>query len=205
MAERDKDPPAEKLQRFRFRVVAPDGRELVSDVAHVRFPAKMSSEPGFRVTEILVGAKAKKQGVLKGEDTGEKGKDRFGALALEYELRSPRDAATGQPSGKRQHSALSVVKEWGAASPQLFQALVTNELLETVDIDCYGVLESGEKGLVHKVKLTNASVSAIAQRGGGEAGPHELETVDFTFEKIEHLSAAGGGLAGDAARDPAPG
>ena len=30
---------AERVQRFRFRVVAPDGRELVSDVVQVQFPA----------------------------------------------------------------------------------------------------------------------------------------------------------------------
>jgi len=198
MAERDKDAPGEKLQRFRFRVVAPDGRELVSDVAHVRFVAKMAAEADFRVTEIFVAAKGKKQGALKGESTREKREDRFAALALDYELRSPRDPATGQASGKRQHSPLSVVKEWGAASPQLFQALVTNEVLETVDIDCYGVLESGEKALVHKVKLSNATVTSIGQSGGGEAGPRELETVAFTFEKIEHLTPAGATLASDA-------
>lgn len=31
----------------------------------------------------------------------------------------PRDAATGQASGKRQHKPISVVKEFGAASPML--------------------------------------------------------------------------------------
>ena len=30
-----------------------------------------------------------------------------------------RDVATGQASGKRQHKPISVVKEWGAASPML--------------------------------------------------------------------------------------
>ena len=180
----------EKVQRFRFRVVSPDGRELLSDVAHVVFPA-----PPFRVTEIFVAARGQRMGALKGESTGEKNKNQFAALSLEYELRSPRDAASGQPSGKRQHSPVSIVKEWGAASPQIFQALANNEVLGTVDIDCYGVLEDGKTGLVHKLKLSNAAVSSIEQRG--DAGGRDLETVAFTFQKIEQLSPAGTVLASD--------
>src|SRR5438874_4351293 len=34
-----------------------------------------------------------------------------------YEVKSPRDIATGQASGKRQHGSITIVKEWGAASP----------------------------------------------------------------------------------------
>ena len=36
-----------------------------------------------------------------------------------YEVKGPRDVATGQASGKRQHGSITIVKEWGAASPQL--------------------------------------------------------------------------------------
>ena len=32
---------------------------------------------------------------------------------------TPRDAASGLPTGKRQHAPMTIVKEWGAASPQL--------------------------------------------------------------------------------------
>lgn len=32
---------------------------------------------------------------------------------------APRDAATGMASGKRMHKPFTIVKEWGAASPQL--------------------------------------------------------------------------------------
>jgi hypothetical protein len=35
-----------------------------------------------------------------------------------YEVK-PRDSASGMASGKRMHKPLTVVKEWGAASPQL--------------------------------------------------------------------------------------
>jgi len=32
---------------------------------------------------------------------------------------SPRDSASGMATGKRQHAPVKIVKEWGAASPQL--------------------------------------------------------------------------------------
>jgi hypothetical protein len=32
---------------------------------------------------------------------------------------SPRDAASGQATGKRMHKPMTIVKEWGAASPKL--------------------------------------------------------------------------------------
>ena len=34
-------------------------------------------------------------------------------------MKSPRDVATGMASGKRQYAPIKIVKEWGAASPQL--------------------------------------------------------------------------------------
>jgi hypothetical protein len=39
--------------------------------------------------------------------------------AAQYQVISPRDAASGQASGKRMHKPFTIVKEWGAATPQL--------------------------------------------------------------------------------------
>lgn len=39
-----------------------------------------------------------------------------------YQIKAPRDMATGQASGRRMHKPLTVVKEWDAASPQLMAA-----------------------------------------------------------------------------------
>lgn len=36
-----------------------------------------------------------------------------------YRVTSPRDSASGQASGKRQHRPVTFIKEWGAATPQL--------------------------------------------------------------------------------------
>lgn len=49
------------------------------------------------------------------------------AVAYYHEVRQPRDASTGQASGKRVHSPVTVTKLWGASSPLIFRALVANE------------------------------------------------------------------------------
>jgi hypothetical protein len=49
----------------------------------------------------------------------ERGKPIESAMNFEHEVKSPRDVATGQASGKRQHGSIKIVKEWGAATPQL--------------------------------------------------------------------------------------
>ena len=36
-----------------------------------------------------------------------------------YSVKCPRDPASGQASGKRMHKPMTIVKEWGAATPQL--------------------------------------------------------------------------------------
>ena len=36
-----------------------------------------------------------------------------------YMVVNPRDAATGLPTGKRQHNPMTIVKEWRAATPEL--------------------------------------------------------------------------------------
>src|ERR1700758_2744129 len=85
--------------------------------------------------EFYVSITGKKQGRFKGESTGvgrRTTKDRIPGLRFEFETISPRDAASGLPPGKRQHKPVVITKEWGAASPQLYQALVTNEVLSTV-------------------------------------------------------------------------
>ena len=37
----------------------------------------------------------------------------------QYTITGPRDASSGQASGKRMHKPMTIVKEWGAATPQL--------------------------------------------------------------------------------------
>ncbi len=45
-----------------------------------------------------------------------------------YTVKGPRDSASGQATGKRQHGPVTFVKEWGAATPQLSAMRATWDL-----------------------------------------------------------------------------
>ena len=47
------------------------------------------------------------------------GKPLDAQAAANHEIKSPRDLATGQASGKRMHKPITITKEWSASSPLL--------------------------------------------------------------------------------------
>ena len=47
------------------------------------------------------------------------GKPLDAKAAASHEIKSPRDLATGQASGKRMHKPVTITKEWSASSPLL--------------------------------------------------------------------------------------
>jgi type VI secretion system secreted protein Hcp len=95
--------------------------------------------------------------------------------AVSHEIVSPRDPASGLPTGKRQH----------ASTPLFLNALVNNETLTSVLI---GLLRNGSQAAT--IKLTNASVSNYVQHGG-------YVTISFTYQKIEWTWVDGGITASD--------
>lgn len=112
-------------------------------------------------------------------------------VRYQYTVSSPRDAATGMATGKRQHSPVVITKEWGASSPQFYQALTTNEVLKSVLIEFIRTGPDGRDAVFQTVTLTNASVSRINQFvnaapiAGVPPDERALEEISFTFQKIE--------------------
>lgn len=132
--------------------------------------------------------KGTKQGDLKGESG--KNQNNIPVLGFSYNVQSPRDLATGQASGKRQHKPVTVFKEWGVISPQLMEAIVTGERLTSVIIDEVRTNSKGIEVVYMEIRLTNATVSEITiEPERSDDQPiwmnKEIEQVSFTFEKIE--------------------
>lgn len=149
--------------------------------------------------EFYVTIEGKQQGAFKGESLRETGKDKLTGLSFNHTITAPRDQQTGRASGSRQHGAITFSKEWGAATPQIFQAMVTNEVLPSVLFEFFHSNEEGELEVYHTINLTNATVSKVDySTGGGSVGgessargssthdTHEIETVSFSYERIEH-------------------
>jgi len=154
---------------------------------------------------INVSVKAAKQGEFKAEGGREKAADRIEVMGFAYEVTSPRDAASGQASGKRQHKPVQITKAVGASSPQFFQALTTNEQLQNVVLEFTKADKNGEEYVFFTIKLVNATVSSIRQytppnaTGGKDAAGAAVpvEEISFTFQRIEMESKDGKTMAVD--------
>jgi type VI secretion system secreted protein Hcp len=137
---------------------------------------------------FYLSVKAAKQGDLKGESG--KNKNKIPILGFSYGVQSPRDLASGQASGKRQHKPVTVFKEWGVISPQLFEALVNNENLTSVIIDEIRTDPTGKEAVYMEIRLTNATLMEITidpQRLEDQPvwTDKEIEQLSFIFQKIE--------------------
>jgi type VI secretion system secreted protein Hcp len=145
--------------------------------------------------EFYVTIEGTKQGKFKGDNRSKAHKDQITGLAFDYEITSPRDPASGLPTGKRQHKPVTITKRLGAATPQLFQALVTNEVLKSVKIEFEKISSSGKEYVYHRITLTDATISDIHQHAAADT--RELEEVSFTFHKIEIENVDGKTIAID--------
>ena len=143
--------------------------------------------------DIFVAAEGTRMGRFVGELPGQKGmENKFQAISFEHEVKSPRDIASGQPSGRRQHQPIKLTKRVGASSPQFFAAIATNEVLRAVTIDFLGTDAKGQRFIAYQILLTTASVSNIRQYWRPlpiptpalpTAGDH-LEEISLTYQRI---------------------
>ena len=140
-----------------------------------------SAAVNVRITMAVVG---KAQGAFKGDDFSfaKNSAGLINVLAFSAELNSPRDAATGLPTGKRQWKPVVATHLLGGSSPQFMGAAAENEVLNSVVINFYHSDRAGKEINYYRVVLTNATVSNIRQYSfGGDV----LEDDSFTFQKIE--------------------
>lgn len=108
---------------------------------------------------------------------------------------SPRDAASGLPTGRRQHQPIVITKPVDAASPQIFQALVDNENLPTVVIEFERASQSGGVEIYYRVELTNASIAGVRKNFGTIDG--DTETISIAYQSITEENTLEGTIAED--------
>jgi type VI secretion system secreted protein Hcp len=138
--------------------------------------------------KAYVSIRGTKQGQFKGESSDPKS-DLIPIVDFQNRVTLPIDLSSGTASGKRQHSPVTITKEWGASSPQFFQALSTSEILETVSMEFFRPASNGKEEVFFTIVLTKAFVCEIRQFIGSAPGSpdaaNELEAISFTYQKIE--------------------
>ena len=155
--------------------------------------------------EFYVTIEGSKQGRLSGETAREAHQGKLAGIGFSYEVTSSRGAASGRASRKREHGPVTFTKEWGAASPQLFQALITNEVLTSALFEFVRTNDVGVEHVFQTIKLTNASVTSIHQYvaalDDAELENPELEDVALSFRDIEITNVDGKTVASDSEGD----
>lgn len=142
--------------------------------------------------------KGTKQGAIKGGTT-EKGQEgKIKVYGMLHGIRSPRDRASGLPTGKRMHGQLQIVIGLDKAIPLLYNALCSNENLASWELQYWSAVHKGSSSTAagtghantYKVELTNAnlaSIEAITATTGVL-----MYLVCFTYQKIEWTWVDGG-------------
>ena len=146
--------------------------------------------------------KGSKQGMFEGEGGGKAKAKGIPLLGYSLGASAPHSAGSGQATGKRVYEPLSIAKKVGPASIQFFKALVSGEILLDVELTVYKTGKSGKETAYFRITLNNALVSAFEHEPGvsysGDPGDtSEVESIDFSFEKIKLENLAAGTSAED--------
>ena len=146
--------------------------------------------------------KGQKQGNIKGGVTQKGREGKILVMAFSHEIHSPRDPASGLPTGKRIHQPFVITKEIDKSSPLLYSALVNNETLTGWELQCFAAKSAGLEVNNYTVTLTNASIAAINSIMLNNKVPENtkmpmMEEVSFTYQKIQWTWVDGGIIAED--------
>jgi len=146
--------------------------------------------------------KGQKQGDIKGSVTQKGRQDKIMVIAVQHEVTSPRDAASGLPTGKRQHHPLVITKEVDKSSPLLYNALVNNENITQFKLEFWQPSAAGQEKQYYTIDLTNATVAYIRFIMPNNKHPElmkfaEYEEIAFCYQKITWTYMDGGITAED--------
>jgi type VI secretion system secreted protein Hcp len=141
--------------------------------------------------------KGEKQGEIKGSVTQKGRENKIMIIAVSHEIMSPRDPASGLPTGKRMHKPFVITKELDKSSPLLYSVLTNNENVTEWELQFWRPSPSGAEQQHYTVRLTNANIASIHFRMLNNKNPDlmkyaEFEEIAFTYQKIEWTWMEGG-------------
>lgn len=151
--------------------------------------------------------KGQKQGQINGSVTQKGHENGILIHSFSHEIDSPRDPASGLPTGKRMHKPVFFLKEVDKSSPLLWNALTTNENLTSCQIQFWAPAVAagaaiGVEKLIYTVTLTNANIASMLQSMPSNVDPSTvklslLEEITLSYQKIQWTWADGGVTASD--------
>lgn len=155
-------------------------------------PAELPSAGEYATAgAVLLTVEGAVSGMIEGgvASTGQEGA--IYVLGFSHEVVSPRDSATGLPTGKRQHRPLTIIKPIDKSSPLLMNALTTNENLVECKVKFFQRNATGEIEQYYTITLENATIVSLVSE------VPNFESVSFVYESITWTYEDGGITAED--------
>lgn len=126
-------------------------------------------------------------GIIQGECTVEGREDTIPLLLFSHEVVSPRDAASGLPTGSAQHQPVVILKYVDQSSPLLYQMQVGGSVLPHVTLRFYRIgAHEGEEVNYYTITLDDAIIVCVKS-----SIPH-MEEVAFVYDCITWRYEEGG-------------
>jgi type VI secretion system secreted protein Hcp len=146
----------------------------------------------------------KKQGPIHGPVKKKGRENSIPVHSFSQEVISPRDSASGMPTGKRVHKPITILKEIDKTSPRLWTLLVDNETISTWELQIWetGPGATGEEKEIYSIRLTDASIASMRESMPDNEDPSNAklplrEEIAFTYQKIQWTWIDGGITAVD--------
>jgi type VI secretion system secreted protein Hcp len=133
--------------------------------------------------------KGQTSGEVKGSVTQKGRENKIMVIQFSHEIVSPRDAASGLPTGKRMHKPIVIGKEIDKSTPILYHMLVNNENITEWKLEFWAPGAAGKEVQNYTIELKDASICNMTGYILDNKIPVNmaippLETVSFAYKKI---------------------
>lgn len=104
---------------------------------------------------------------------------------IKHEVSTPTDPQSGQPTGQRVHKPLTFTSTLNKATPLMYRALVTGEMLPEVKINWYRTSVEGKQEHFFTTKLEDATIVNI-----NTVLPHAQDKENENYTQLIEVSLA---------------
>ncbi len=152
------------------------------------FAVALMAQPSVAALNAYLWLRGETQGDIRGSVAQPGRENSIMVIAFSHELVSPRDAASGRPTGKRQHKPIKITKEIDRSTPLLMNALTSGENLNG-RLEFWQPSPSGTEVQFYSIELINAQIVSIKQEMLNNKYPEnmqhkEREHIAFTYETV---------------------
>ncbi|AQT68219.1 Secreted protein hcp [Anaerohalosphaera lusitana] len=143
----------------------------------------LCTSTSFAALNAYLRATGETQGNIAGSVTEPGLEGSIAVIGSIHEVVSPRDAASGLPTGKRQHKPFKITKTVDKASPLLANSLTSGEHFTQFELQYWQPAPDGTQILAYTIRLHNAQVCGIKQ----QISDTFTEQVSLTYDSIEWI------------------